>query len=38
MTESALPDALPDDLATLWYLIRRVADLMNRQGETLFRR
>jgi DNA-binding MarR family transcriptional regulator len=38
MGESELPAALPDNLATLWYLIRRVADLMNRQGETLFRR
>ena len=29
---------LPDDLATLWYLIRRAAALMDRQGETLLRR
>src|SRR2546421_601168 len=38
MGESELPAALPDNLATLWYLIRRVAELMNRQGEALFRR
>jgi DNA-binding MarR family transcriptional regulator len=29
---------LPDDLATLWYLVRRVAGLMDRTGEALFRR
>ena len=29
---------LPDDLATLWYLVRRVAGLMDRAGEALFRR
>ncbi len=29
---------LPDDLATLWYLTRRVAGLMDRNGETLFQR
>lgn len=29
---------LPDDLATLWYLVRRVAGLMDRTGESLFRR
>ena len=38
MTQSTLPDELPDELATLWYLIRRVAGLMDRQGEALFRR
>lgn len=27
---------LPDDLATLWFLIRRVAGLMDRGGEALF--
>ncbi|MFJ4872873.1 MarR family winged helix-turn-helix transcriptional regulator [Streptomyces sp. NPDC088757] len=29
---------LPDDLATLWYLTRRVAGLMDRNGEALFQR
>jgi DNA-binding MarR family transcriptional regulator len=29
---------LPDDLASLWYLVRRVAGLMDRAGEALFRR
>ncbi|MET9933300.1 MULTISPECIES: MarR family winged helix-turn-helix transcriptional regulator [unclassified Streptomyces] len=29
---------LPDDLATLWYLTRRVAGLMDRNGEVLFQR
>lgn len=29
---------LPDDLATLWYLIRRVAGLLDRSGEALFQR
>ena len=28
---------LPDDLATLWFLIRRVAGLLDRAGEALFR-
>jgi DNA-binding MarR family transcriptional regulator len=27
---------LPDDWSTLWYLVRRVATLMDRAGETLF--
>ncbi|MEE1825196.1 MarR family transcriptional regulator [Streptomyces sp. BE20] len=27
---------MPDDLATLWYLTRRVAGLMDRAGEALF--
>ncbi len=30
-------DELPDDLATLWFLVRRVAGLLDRSGETLFR-
>lgn len=34
---TTLPEQLPDDLATLWYLVRRVAGLMDRQGEALFR-
>ncbi|WP_194904281.1 MarR family winged helix-turn-helix transcriptional regulator [Catenulispora rubra] len=29
---------MPDDLATLWYLTRRVAGLMDRAGEALFQR
>jgi DNA-binding MarR family transcriptional regulator len=29
---------LPDDLATLWYLIRRNASLLDRLGEVLLRR
>src|SRR6201996_405927 len=29
---------LPDELATLWYLVRRAASLMDRQGEVLLRR
>jgi DNA-binding MarR family transcriptional regulator len=32
------PPPLPDDLATLWYLVRRVAGLMDRTGEAMFRR
>ncbi len=28
---------LPDDMATLWFLIRRVAGLLDRAGEALFR-
>ena len=32
-----LPDRLPDDIATLWLLIRRAASTMDRQGEALFR-
>lgn len=32
------PPTFPDDLSTLWYLIRRVAGLMDRAGETLFQR
>jgi len=35
--DKAAQQPLPDDLATLWYLIRRVAGLMDRQGEALFR-
>jgi DNA-binding MarR family transcriptional regulator len=38
MTQSNLTGELPDELATLWYLIRRVAGVMDRQGEALFRR
>jgi DNA-binding MarR family transcriptional regulator len=38
MTQSNLTGELPDQLATLWYLIRRVAGVMDRQGEALFRR
>ena len=38
MTQSNLAGELPDELAALWYLIRRVAGLMDRQGEALFRR
>ncbi len=33
-----LTDELPGELATLWYLIRRAAGLMDHQGETLLRR
>ncbi|MEV4126794.1 MarR family transcriptional regulator [Nocardia sp. NPDC049707] len=29
---------LPDDLSKLWFLVRRVAALMDRAGESLFRR
>lgn len=32
----AAPD-LPDDMATLWFLVRRVAGLMDRAGDHLFR-
>ena len=38
MRQSNLPDALPDELSALWYLIHRVAGLMDRQGQALFRR
>jgi DNA-binding MarR family transcriptional regulator len=38
MTQGNLPAELPDDLATLWYLIRRAAGLMDHQGEVLLRR
>jgi DNA-binding MarR family transcriptional regulator len=34
---AAVPD-FPDDLATLWFLVHRVAGLMDRAGEALFRR
>lgn len=30
--------SMPDELATFWYLVRRVAALMDRRGEALFRR
>jgi DNA-binding MarR family transcriptional regulator len=33
-----LPDGLPDDFATLWYLIRRSAAVMDRDGDALCRR
>lgn len=36
--DAASPPPLPDDLATFWYLTRRVATLMDRTGETLFQR
>jgi DNA-binding MarR family transcriptional regulator len=35
---SSLPEELPDDLATLWYLIRRLAGQMDREGDALCRR
>jgi DNA-binding MarR family transcriptional regulator len=38
MDHRDLPDQLPDDLATLWYLIRRVAAVMDRQGDALCHR
>ena len=38
MEHNGLPNELPDDLATLWYLIRRTAALMDRDGDTLCRR
>lgn len=34
---TAVPD-FHDDLATLWFLVHRVAGLMDRAGEALFRR
>jgi DNA-binding MarR family transcriptional regulator len=37
MKQTSLPAELPDDLATLWYLTRRVAGRMDRQGDVLFR-
>ena len=36
--DPAAPPPLPDDLAALWYLTRRVAGLMDRTGEALFQR
>jgi DNA-binding MarR family transcriptional regulator len=43
MTQPSAPtghpwDELPDELATLWFLLRRVGGLMDRQGEALFHR
>lgn len=38
MERSGLPGELPDELATLWYLIRRLAALMDREGDALCRR
>ena len=37
VTMNAAPP-LPDDLSTLWYLLRRTGRLMDRAGEALFRR
>lgn len=34
---TSMPDQLPDDWATLWFLVRRVAGLLDRRGEALFR-
>jgi DNA-binding MarR family transcriptional regulator len=34
---AAVPE-FPDDLATLWFLVHRVAGLMDRAGEAVFRR
>lgn len=34
---NVLPDELPDDLANLWYLIRRLAALMDRDSDALCR-
>jgi DNA-binding MarR family transcriptional regulator len=36
--DAATSSPLPDDLATFWYLTRRVATLMDRTGEALFQR
>jgi DNA-binding MarR family transcriptional regulator len=38
MTQPSVPGDLPDELATLWYLVRRVGALMDHQGEAVFRR
>lgn len=38
MTQPSGPGDLPNELATLWYLARRVGGLMDHQGEALFRR
>jgi DNA-binding MarR family transcriptional regulator len=38
VNQTNLPGELPDDLATLWYLIRRTAGLMDHQGDVLLRR
>lgn len=38
MERSRLPDELPDDLANLWYLIRRLAALMDRDANALCRK
>jgi DNA-binding MarR family transcriptional regulator len=37
MAHDELPSELPDDLATLWYLVRRAAALMDREGDALCR-
>jgi DNA-binding MarR family transcriptional regulator len=34
---TGLPDQLPDDLGTLWYLIRRLASLMDHESDVLCR-
>jgi DNA-binding MarR family transcriptional regulator len=34
---AALPAELPDDFATLWYLVRRVAGLLDHSSEVLLR-
>ena len=38
MTQPSGPGDLPNELATLWYLVRRVGALMDHQGEAVFRR
>jgi len=38
MEQSDLPGELPGELATLWYLVRRTASLLDHQGEALLRR
>jgi DNA-binding MarR family transcriptional regulator len=38
VADRTMPAELPDDLATLWYLIRRLAALMDREGDALCRR
>jgi DNA-binding MarR family transcriptional regulator len=38
VTRNGLPDELPDDLATFWRLVRRLAGLMDREGDALCRR
>jgi DNA-binding MarR family transcriptional regulator len=37
MDQRELPEQLPDDLATLWFLVRRVAGLLDRQGDAVCR-
>jgi DNA-binding MarR family transcriptional regulator len=38
MKQTNPPDERPDELAALWYLIRRAASLMDHRGEALLRR